>query len=62
MRQGSQPIRRAVLLTLACLALAACSFSPEDGRPRGGGPGASSSNLPAGGVVPKSKVFSTVEP
>jgi hypothetical protein len=39
---------------LLVLALAACG--PEDGRPRGGGPGGDANNKPAV-VVPKSKVF-----
>ena len=54
-------LRQIFILALTAV-LAACSFSPEDGRARGGGAGASSSNYPAGGVVPKSKVFSNVEP
>jgi hypothetical protein len=36
------------------LALAACG--PEDGRARGGGPGADAGNKPAQ-VLPRSKVF-----
>jgi hypothetical protein len=42
------------VLLIAMLALAACG--PEDGRPRGGGPGATAGNVPAQ-LVPKSKVF-----
>jgi hypothetical protein len=60
MRLRSHPIGRAILLALVVAALAACS--PEAGRPRGGGPGAMGDNVPSGGVVPKSKVFSDVEP
>lgn len=57
-------VRRALTrLTLAaCLAALLAACSPEAGRQRGGGPGASGSNVPAGGVVPKSKVFSNVDP
>lgn len=55
-------LRRALLAALLGAILAGCGFSPEDGRARGGGVGASSSNYPAGGVVPKSKVFSDVSP
>ena len=52
------PQRILAALLLAAL-LAACS--PESGRPRGGGPGASSDNIPAGGLVPASKVFNSEE-
>jgi hypothetical protein len=55
-------LARVALATVLGIALAGCGFSPEDGRARGGGAGASSSNYPAGGVVPKSKVFSDVSP
>jgi hypothetical protein len=57
-----QKFGRLLLVALLGVVLAACGFSPEDGRARGGGVGASSNNFPAGGVVPKSKVFSNVEP
>lgn len=47
--------RRQIALVLLALALlAACG--PEDGRPRGGGPGGDANNKPAV-LVPKSKVF-----
>jgi hypothetical protein len=52
--------RNILVALLVALALSACS--PESGRPRGGGPGASSDNVPAGGVVPRSKVFSSEDP
>ena len=51
------PTRRwlaTMLLAGALALLAACG--PEDGRPRGGGPGGDGNNKPAV-VVPKSKVF-----
>jgi hypothetical protein len=47
-------IARALLAALLALACAACG--PEDGRARGGGPGADSDNKQAT-VVPQSKVF-----
>lgn len=53
-------VTKALLALLAAAALAACS--PEVGRERGGGPGASGDNIPAGGVVPRSKVFSAEDP
>jgi hypothetical protein len=46
-------------LLAALLALAACG--PEDGRARGGGPGADVGNRTAT-VVPKSKVFTDQTP
>ena len=52
------PQRILAALLLAAL-LAACS--PESGRARGGGPGASGDNIPAGGLVPASKVFNSEE-
>lgn len=52
-------VSRLLLLGALAALLAACS--PEADRPRGGGVGASSSNLPAGGLVPKSKVFTNGE-
>lgn len=62
MNRSHKALKRVTLAALLAALLAACSFSPEAGRPRGGGVGASSNNYPAGGVVPKSKVFSTTEP
>ncbi|HMQ30854.1 MAG TPA: hypothetical protein PKD53_09000 [Chloroflexaceae bacterium] len=53
-------LARLTLAALAAATLAACS--PEAGRERGGGPGAMSSNVPPGGVEPKSKVFASEDP
>jgi hypothetical protein len=39
-------------------ALAGCP-SPEDGRPRGGGPGGDARNVPSAGVQPPSKIDGT---
>ena len=47
-------LSRVLLLVVALLALTACG--PEDGRARGGGPGADIGNQPAQ-VLPRSKVF-----
>jgi hypothetical protein len=55
-RRLSQVVLGALLVAL----LGACS--PEAGRPRGGGPGASGTNIPAGGVTPKSKAFTAQSP
>lgn len=52
-------LQRLTIGLLLAAALAACS--PESGRPRGGGLGASSDNIPAGGLVPASKVFNSEE-
>jgi hypothetical protein len=55
-------MRQVAKLTLAlllALLLAACG--PEDGRPRGGGPGADIGNYTST-VVPESKVFSGDQP
>lgn len=60
MSRWRRMITRGAIATMIAAMLAACS--PEAGRPRGGGPGASGGNVPAGGVVPKSKVFSNVDP
>jgi hypothetical protein len=60
MRAVRRTLSRLIFTALAVALLAGCS--PEAGRPRGGGPGASGSNIPAGGVVPKSKVFSAQTP
>jgi hypothetical protein len=48
---------RSLLRLLIAVALAAggCA-SPEDGRARGGGPGASGGNVPASGVPVPSKI------
>ncbi len=46
-----------MLLLAALLGLACAGCGPEEGRPRGGGPGADAGNKPAT-VVPKSKVWS----
>jgi hypothetical protein len=51
---------QAVLGALLVALLAACS--PEAGRPRGGGLGASGTNIPAGGVEPRSKIFAAEDP
>ena len=48
-------IGRLILAGVLAALLAGCS--PEAGRARGGGPGASSTNYPRGGIVPQSKVF-----
>lgn len=53
-------LRRLVAGLLLAALLAGCS--PENGRARGGGPGGMSDNIPAGGVVPRSKVFSSEDP
>jgi hypothetical protein len=53
-------LTRLILGALLVALLGACS--PEAGRPRGGGPGASGTNIPAGGVTPKSKVFAAESP
>lgn len=58
--RASRALKRIIFVALLAAILVACS--PEAGRPRGGGPGASGGNVPAGGVVPKSKVFSNVDP
>ncbi len=60
MRARQRRLIQVALGALLVALLAACS--PEAGRPRGGGPGASGTNIPAGGVVPKSKVFAAEEP
>ncbi len=57
--RARQHIVMALLALLFALGCAACG--PEDGRPRGGGPGADGGNKPAT-VVPKSKVFSAEHP
>ena len=54
MRVTRKQILSALLATLLALACAACG--PEDGRTRGGGPGADVGNKPPT-VVPQSKVF-----
>lgn len=46
----------AIALLAGWLALACVACGPEDGRARGGGPGADVGNKPAE-VQPKSKVF-----
>jgi hypothetical protein len=56
MRLRKKQIMLALLLALAC---AACG--PEDGRARGGGPGADGGNKTPT-VVPRSKVFSPEHP
>ncbi|HJZ49187.1 MAG TPA: hypothetical protein VKE41_18545 [Roseiflexaceae bacterium] len=53
--------RQYLVMALLAAALACAACGPEDGRPRGGGPGADGGNKPAT-VVPKSKVFSTEHP
>jgi hypothetical protein len=53
-------LTRLTLAALVAATLAACS--PETGRQRGGGPGASGGNVPAAGVVAKSKVFTGEAP
>jgi hypothetical protein len=60
MRSRQRRLTKLLVAVLLAALLAACS--PEAGRPRGGGPGASSANIPAGGVVPKSKVFAAESP
>lgn len=59
MRRYVRSGRRIVLALLLLLPLAACG--PEDGRARGGGPGADVGNHPEQ-VRPRSKVFSAQEP
>jgi hypothetical protein len=51
----------AAALVVALLALACVACGPEDGRARGGGPGADVGNKPAQ-VQPKSKVFNGQSP
>lgn len=51
--------RYLIVVSLLALLLAGCG--PEDGRARGGGPGADIGNKPAT-VVPKSKVFAEDAP
>lgn len=62
MRDLSAQIRRAVRLALltALLIGLLVACGPEDGRARGGGPGADVGNHPAQ-VQPRSKVFTTRE-
>jgi hypothetical protein len=60
MRSPSRTARWLALMLLAAL-LACAACGPEDGRARGGGPGADGGNKPAV-VVPRSKVFSTEHP
>ena len=48
-------------LLVALLALGCVACGPEDGRARGGGPGADGGNKPAQ-VQPKSKVFNGQSP
>lgn len=54
----TRALRLLLLLGLLGALLAACG--PEDGRARGGGPGADVGNHPAQ-VLPRSKVFTTRE-
>ena len=49
----------ALLLGLAVSAPLAGCDSPENGRPRGGGPGGDARNIPPGGVHPPSKIDGT---
>jgi hypothetical protein len=53
--------RLAAALVVALLALGCVACGPEDGRARGGGPGADGGNKPAQ-VQPKSKVFNEQSP
>jgi hypothetical protein len=48
--------RRHILMALLATVLALAACGPEDGRARGGGPGADGGNKPAQ-VLPRSKVF-----
>lgn len=56
--QTRRAARLALLVALLGGLLAACG--PEDGRARGGGPGADVGNHPAK-VLPRSKIFTTRE-
>jgi hypothetical protein len=56
MRSAITHLLMSILLALACVAC-----GPEDGRARGGGPGADDGNKPAE-VHPKSKVFDGQSP
>ncbi|HEY3231207.1 MAG TPA: hypothetical protein VGJ87_18405 [Roseiflexaceae bacterium] len=53
--------RLASALLVVLLALGCVACGPEDGRARGGGPGADGGNKPAQ-VQPKSKVFNGQSP
>ena len=58
-RLHKKRLAHAVLIAVLALACVACG--PEDGRVRGGGPGADVGNKPAQ-VRPKSKVFDGQSP
>jgi hypothetical protein len=52
---------KVVLVSMLSLGMLLACQSPEDGRPRGGGPGADVGNTPAQ-VTPDSKIFRAPTP